>query len=213
MQGIYQIKNVVNGKIYVGSSINMDSRWSNHKTALRGNYHHGTYLQRAWGKYGEDNFLFSIVEEMPFSEDATLREVENYYFNKLKPEYNEAKYATRSPWYKRHFPKEMKEKMRKSKTGDKHWNYGKHHSEETRAKISASHVGKRIPKDVRERMGSKGEKNPKSKLTERDVFFIKYFKRKCNVPSKKIAAYYKVHESTIHNAISGRTWKHLLENE
>ena len=62
MTGVYQIKNVVNNKIYIGSSNNLMRRIQGHKCILRKNKHHNCYLQRAWNKYGENNFKFEIVE-------------------------------------------------------------------------------------------------------------------------------------------------------
>src|SRR5258707_535337 len=61
--GIYCIENLVNGKKYIGLSINIEDRWYVHKTTLRGNYHDNSYLQNAWNKYGENNFECWIIEK------------------------------------------------------------------------------------------------------------------------------------------------------
>lgn len=60
--GIYMIMNLVNGKFYIGSSYNINNRWNNHKACLRTNNHPSKYLQRAYNKYGEENFIFEILE-------------------------------------------------------------------------------------------------------------------------------------------------------
>ena len=60
--GIYKITNLTNNKCYIGSSFNLFNRLHNHKTNLRKNRHHNVYLQRAYNKYGEENFKFEIVE-------------------------------------------------------------------------------------------------------------------------------------------------------
>ncbi|MBT9788673.1 hypothetical protein GPK90_04850 [Clostridium sp. MCC344] len=60
--GVYQIKNVANGKIYIGSSKDIFTRWKQHKAKLNKNAHVNEHLQKAWNKYGENNFIFSIVE-------------------------------------------------------------------------------------------------------------------------------------------------------
>ena len=66
LSGIYKIINRVNGKYYVGSSQNLrtgyKSRWSKHKCYLRNNRHPNSHLQRAWNKYGESVFDFTIVK-------------------------------------------------------------------------------------------------------------------------------------------------------
>ena len=61
--GIYKIKNLINGKLYIGQSVNIEQRWRFHIMELRNNRHHSSYLQNAWNKYGDDNFEFSIIEE------------------------------------------------------------------------------------------------------------------------------------------------------
>ena len=52
--GIYSITNQVNGKIYIGQSINIFARWKNHLTGLYGGYHTNKHLQNSfdkiWGK-------------------------------------------------------------------------------------------------------------------------------------------------------------------
>lgn len=56
--GIYQIKNLVNGKVYVGSAKSFTNRFIAHKKLLKRGKHHSIKLQNAWEKYGADNFLF-----------------------------------------------------------------------------------------------------------------------------------------------------------
>lgn len=60
--GIYIILNKLNGKKYVGSSKNIYSRWMKHRALLRINKHYNPHLQNAWNKYGENSFLFSVLE-------------------------------------------------------------------------------------------------------------------------------------------------------
>lgn len=71
--GIYKIENLVNSKIYVGSSINIYSRWYDHKITLKKNVHINKHLQRAHNKYGIDNFSFEVVEKCE-KEDLLIRE-------------------------------------------------------------------------------------------------------------------------------------------
>lgn len=64
---IYKIENLVNGKVYVGQTIqSFKVRIGNHKSALRHNRHKNDHLQRAWNKYGEKNFRFSIIEKCSY---------------------------------------------------------------------------------------------------------------------------------------------------
>lgn len=63
MIGIYKIENIINGKCYIGQSINIKRRWEIHRSELKNNTHYNQYLQKAWNKYGENSFNFSIIEE------------------------------------------------------------------------------------------------------------------------------------------------------
>jgi hypothetical protein len=79
--GIYRIFNVINNKTYVGSSINLESRKYKHFWMLLRNGHDNNYLQKSFNKYGEESFLFEILEECDYSE---LINKENFYINKYK---------------------------------------------------------------------------------------------------------------------------------
>lgn len=84
MTGIYKITNKVNGDCYYGSSVNIEKRWYRHLNDLKNGSHHNPILQRAWVKYGEDNFTFEIVEECT---SDNLLIIEQKYLD-LKPKYN-----------------------------------------------------------------------------------------------------------------------------
>ena len=78
--GIYQIRNLVNGKIYVGSSINLRKRLKDHFRDLRNNRHVNQHLQKAYNKYGLDKFVFEVLE---YVEKDMLLEREQYYIDTL----------------------------------------------------------------------------------------------------------------------------------
>ena len=61
ISGIYQIRNSVNGKLYVGSSMDVRSRWATHRRELARGTHHSIKLQRAWNKYGCDSFALDVL--------------------------------------------------------------------------------------------------------------------------------------------------------
>ena len=64
VSGIYKIVNVTNQHYYVGSSKEISIRWKRHKKLLINDCHTNDYLQRAWNRYGPDNFDFIVVEEV-----------------------------------------------------------------------------------------------------------------------------------------------------
>lgn len=77
--GVYIITNKVNGKIYVGSSLNVTIRLRAHKNALLRNDHENKHLQKSWNKYGQDKFEFTKVCSVP---RENLAAVEKTYIEK-----------------------------------------------------------------------------------------------------------------------------------
>lgn len=110
--GVYQIMNEVNGKSYVGSSKDINNRWSCWKRNFTLPMNYKSLLKAAVQKYGIENFTFIILEECAPTKEA-LEALENHYLQQIKPAYNiiEQSYAP---------------------TGRKH-----PHSEDTKAKIRA----------------------------------------------------------------------------
>ena len=76
--GIYCIFNKSNGKIYVGQSVQLKTRISQHKSELNFNNHSNKHLQSAWNKYGEDAFDFIIVE---ICDEEKLNDHEIWWIN------------------------------------------------------------------------------------------------------------------------------------
>lgn len=90
--GIYKIINLLDGNLYIGSSININKRFKYHLYLLQKNKHHSKHLQNAWNKYGKNNFRFEFIENVN-SEKKKLTEREQFYLDNLKPTYNTCKKA------------------------------------------------------------------------------------------------------------------------
>lgn len=63
MTGIYIIRNLIDGKVYIGQSTNIEKRLRDHKSYLRRGQHHNILLQRSFCKYGEGAFSFDVLSE------------------------------------------------------------------------------------------------------------------------------------------------------
>lgn len=99
--GIYQIRNISNNDCYVGSAaVDFGKRWREHKNLLRRGLHYSTHLQSAWDKYGEECFIFEVLERvlketlsLLLFRDLLVYNKEQHYLDTLKPKYNICKTA------------------------------------------------------------------------------------------------------------------------
>lgn len=160
MAVIYVLKNKVNGKLYVGQTINLKNRLRNHK----GLYNLSTVISKAINKYGWDNFVqytFYVPKadldyfeiKMVLQLGALIPDGYNLAIGgnggmrgfKHSAETKRKQSETRKGKHK------GKENPMFGKTGEQSPNFGKHFSKEHRDKISKAHKGK---------PGLRGYKNP-----------------------------------------------------
>lgn len=169
--GIYKILNNINGKFYIGSAVNIERRLFWHKSRLRNNSHPNIYLQRAWLKYGEENFTFHIIEIVDrFNNEDSISykkrlvmDREQFYLdfyldaqsyisrlnnNFIVLGYNLCPVAGNTMG--RHCSEETRKKISNSligkMVGDKNPNYGRKHTVDTKKRISdfRKNFGKKI---------------------------------------------------------------------
>lgn len=79
--GVYAISNRLDGKVYVGRSTNIQSRWRSHRFLLTRGQHANPHLQAAWKKYGEGAFEFTVLEEV--LDESTLPDRESHHIAAL----------------------------------------------------------------------------------------------------------------------------------
>lgn len=136
--GIYGFICKSNNNLYLGSSIDLSSRFNGHIKGSRSNI----LLQRSINKYKIQDFIFVIFE---YCETGILVSREQFFIDELKPEYNILKIAGSSLGYKHtEESKTLMVKIQNSmdKTGGNNPMFGKTHSAEAKAKISESRKGK-----------------------------------------------------------------------
>lgn len=153
-QGIYAIVHVASGRRYVGRSVRIDERFATHRRLLRKGTHHCAHLQAAWNCYGEDSFVFCVIEKIADgklllnTEQALLDNKDAVLFNSSR--------SAKAPEPQRGIAlsAETKEKLRVALSG-------REFSLETRAKISAKATGRILPSDVREKISAskRGRRN------------------------------------------------------
>ena len=77
--GIYKCTCLENECEYIGQAKDLLKRKGQHVSMLKHNNHYNKHLQRAYNQYGEDSFVWSIIEHCPENE---LDEAERYYIEK-----------------------------------------------------------------------------------------------------------------------------------
>lgn len=137
--GIYKIQNLVNGKVYIGSSADIKKRFGAHRSKLGRGTHHSIFLQRSWDKHGSVNFSFAILELVRIPARVHIaenRHIQEFNSSDQRYGYNVCpaagsllgiKFGPQSDAHRR-------------KIGDAH--LGRVSSAETRAKLSAALKGR-----------------------------------------------------------------------
>lgn len=88
---IYRITNTITKDFYIGSAVNFKNRKWSHISSLRRNKHKNQFIQNSWNKYGEDAFIFEIIEIVNKKENLIMRE--QYWIDALFPTFNLCKVA------------------------------------------------------------------------------------------------------------------------
>ena len=89
--GVFQVKNVANGKVLLGSSLNLEGPLNRHRFMLRIGSHTNKALQKDWDEFGPDKFVFEILEEVKRKDDPNfnlkdeLTLLEMIWLEKLQP--------------------------------------------------------------------------------------------------------------------------------
>lgn len=135
---LYLIVDLLNSKVYVGQTVSPKKRWSQHRAYAK-REKPIQYIHRAMAKYGADNFEFDIIAACKTVEDAD--EIETQLISQYDSRNKEKGYNI-------------------APGGDTPWNaglpaeqqpmYGKHHTEESKKKISKSNTGVQHPKHTDE---------------------------------------------------------------
>jgi len=163
--GIYQIANLVNGKIYVGSAVKFYNRKAGHINKLKRGVHVNGRLQNSWNKHGNDSFVFELLELVADKSNLIARE--QYWIDLLKPEYNLCSTAGSMLGVK--FSAESKAKMSLAHMGNK-IQLGKKQSREHIAKRALANTGKNRSVETRAKMSlsAKGNKSNLGKIPSKE---------------------------------------------
>ena len=121
MTGIYIIENLINKKVYIGQSVDINTRWYGHIHSLEKGEHSNEHLQNSWNKYGSEAFVFSVLEEC---EEDKLTEREQYWIDYYGGINSSNTYNNREAGNKGHLSTATKEKLKEINLGKSPWNKG-----------------------------------------------------------------------------------------
>lgn len=217
--GVYMIRNKINKKSYIGSSVMAKNRLNGHKSLLRRNKHYNQNLQNEYNEYGLAAFEFIIIENGIDPKDLINRE--EYYIEKTKSNvlghgYNIRKVADSNIGVK--LSQKSRERIRDSKLGVNNPFYKKHHTKESREKMSEAHkgdkaywYGKKLPDSLIKKRSLSfkgklaGERNPSSKINYQIACDIRKLLSD-GTAAKIITTKYGISKSTVYNIKLYRSW-------
>ncbi len=184
---IYKITNKINNKCYLGQTTDLKTRKKAYRD-WKWKCVHQEKLYNAFMKYGYDNFTFEVLDDAQDQDTLDfLENIYMLCYDSIQSGYNireggangkmseetkqkmrnikrsdefKAKVSTNNAryWLGKKMPPEMVEKQTASRRGDKHCNYGKHLSEETRRKISKAKTGFKHSEETKQKISKNSGK-------------------------------------------------------
>ena len=203
--GIYQLKNTVNGKIYIGQAQNILKRFNEHRRNRNGHLlYRDCYLYRAIKKYGWGKFEISVLERVDDFELLNEREI--FWIDKFNPEYNmkDGGDCARGWNHTEEAKRKMSETKSKQYLGKNNPFFGKTHSEEAKEKIRQARLGKKLSEEHKNAIAK--SYNPKrfykavvkiNKETDEEIKVYESIKSACLENN--------IHQSSLSQCLTGKT--------
>lgn len=206
--GIYKITNLIDGKIYIGQTVNYKKREKRHLNSLKNGNHHNEHLQRAFDKYGEKSFKIELIEKCDAKE---LDKKEKRYIKEFDACNHDKGYNMMFGGQQfRNFTNEVRRKMSEACKG-------RSFSNEHKKKIGIAHAGRTIPREsVEKSIATKkrlkvhcGEKNPNALISDSVAKKIT-IKLLSGFPVKTIAEQFQVSTDVVYNIMYNRSYTHIM---
>lgn len=208
--GIYQIRNLINGRVYIGQTRQrFEKRYLHHYWKLKRGTHDNPWLQRAFNKYGETQFVFEVLEII---EDGDLINEREFILIQSAKQLNTCYNMIDGGGGRGGIPMSEETKRRLGEL-NRVLNTGKRASEETKRKMSESRRGKhRKPEDIQKAVNTRqnrilsGTQNGTTKLTSDQAKQIKQMLM-CGVPYDVISQKFNISKYNINAIRSNRSWR------
>lgn len=175
LAGIYKITNTVNGKVYIGQSVDVKQRIRRHRYQLNKGVHSNTYLLNSYNVHGAEYFSYEIIytiEDQAMTKEEivkTLNDAEEYYIKKYDSfgagynltsgggnmVFSETSIKKMSESHKGYIPSAITRERISNRLKNRIF------SEEHRRKLSDANTGKRHTDSVKQKMSDDrmGDKN------------------------------------------------------
>lgn len=175
LSGVYFIKNINTGKVYVGSSVDIYRRWNTHRRELKTNSHHCVKLQNSFAKHGEEAFEYCLAESSNcLKQIAVLEEKWIQIFDAVDNGYNI------NP-----FPYQIGLL---------------HKSEEHKKKIGAAHKGRKLSDESKDKIRQKALGRKRGPMSDEQKKKLSEIKKGWKMPEEgkqKLSEYRKSLKGTI----------------
>jgi group I intron endonuclease len=231
---VYKITNLLNGKIYIGKTNNIEKRFNEHINNAKAERQGCTKLYKSIRKYGEENFsypeILAAFEKEQEAYDAEIKFIAKY--NSVKKGLNilaggsGAGSGFNNPQFGNHLPRESQRKVLRPSKEELLKLLWKKPTTQIAKEIGVS--DKAIDKWAKSYGISKpprgfwtskteastsafprGERNANSKLTATDILNIRAMYSSRKYGYRKLGTLFNVHRIVIRDIIKKRIWKHL----
>ena len=183
---IYKIENKINGKVYIGQTVNFNKRTREHINTER------TATGKAISKHGKESFDFEIIHNEIDSEK--INEWEKHYINQVYNSFEGKGYnctpggkklfGEDNPFYNKKHTAETKNKLKKLNSGINSPWFGRKHTQKTKHKIRKTH----------------------SKLTKAEYKKIYYDYKNNDINQRELANKYNLGLGTIGRIVKAEHW-------
>jgi group I intron endonuclease len=201
--GVYRITCLPSGRVYIGSSIDIAKRFSEHRSSLRAGRHHSLLMQRAWDKHGREAFQFKPLFLCRPADRIGAEQVQIDLHRAADPKFgmNRASVAKGTP-PSRAFA-------------------GRRHSEESRRQISDSRKGyqawnkgvpskvKGCPRDEIVRQKIAAGKQAGGSITMDIARAMRAHRAKNSTTAKQIAAAFGTSMAVSYRVLRGVSWREI----
>lgn len=152
---IYKVRNLINGKMYIGQTTNFYERMHSHLSDAK--HSRGYALHNAIRKYGEENFNWCIIDHAYSQQELDDKEEFWIDFYKTFRDYGRG-YNLTTGGDSVIMSKETRMKISKANGGKNSAWYGKRHTEETKRKIGEGNKGKKHSEDTKRKISESRKK-------------------------------------------------------